>query len=548
MRRLPATLALAGLLSLCALAQEQEWYKYYEEAEKAAKSGQWTVTVNNLVNYCLKKYPRPKRNAQIYSHFYMDYKPYILLVEAYFNLRKYEAAKEYLDQQLENIELKEFGRDSAYVAKYNVLKEKVNKAFAEAASRPPVGPEAPARDPAVAQAVAQAEDALRRGDYPTAQRLFTQARDAKGDPDASKKAASALDDIERELRNWENGRAFFQAGQHEKAVPCLQVVVAINRFHAAEAQRMLEQSNAAIADAKARSQSLQEVVADIRNYTRQGSYEMALETGRRAAQKYPAADDVRKALDEVKARLADEARSAADGGNLDKAVAFVTLGEKYFAGAAEFRPVQAQIQRLRRVADVRRLVDQKRWKEAEGLLRQLETQQEFQAEARKLLKVIADKKAALDRNLAQARERLKSGDTEQAARLTEAARADFPESPEAQDLLRQIRDLRQKSGNMETEEYLRNALEEYFDSGDYRKVRFLLDEYLKRGDCTRREIALFFRACAAVCIHRLEGDEARAMLESARKDIASLPAGFQAPRKWVSPAVMALFDRWKSGR
>ncbi len=540
-----AVLLAASGLTRKAFPQEQEWYKYYDDAEKASKAGQWSAVVGNLVNYCLKKQPRPKIQLVTHGTFRIDYKPYILLVEAYYHLGKYEAAKEYLDQQLENIELKVYARDAGYVAKYNDLKAKVNRGVADAAQRAPVPPPTgPARDPAQEQAFAQAADALRRGDYAAAQRLYAQARDMKGDADLSRRAGAALEDIDRELRNWETGRAAFQAGQYEKAAECLQVVVAVNRAHAEEARGMLSRANAAIAEANARTQSLQETLTDIRNYLRQGDDQLALETLKRAGQKYAGNEELNRLAGEARAALVRGASSALQSGNVETAQAVLALGERYYPGAAEFKPVQAQLLKQKRIGDARRLVEQRRWKEAEAALAQLEALPEFRGEARQLLRLIADKKGALERNLTEAKALLARGDTEKAALLAETAGRDFPESPEAQQLLRQIRDLRQKTGRMDTEEYLRSALEEFYDAGDYRKSRFLLDEYLRRNG-NRRDLALFFRAAAAVCLHRLEGDDAKGLLAEAKRDTAALGAGFVPPRQWVSPAVMAVIDGWR---
>lgn len=535
-RRILLALLLSGLAAAIQ-AQKQEWYKYYDDAEKAIAAGRWTEAEENL-RVCITQKSKSKANAQTQSHFYMDYFPYLMLAKVQFAQNKFESA-------LDSIKLEEtFGevrKEPESLAELNALKTKVQEKLAEQ-TRPAVPPPPPAGD-RFKPLLKQAEEFFEKGDYDGARRLYQQVRQeaiAAKSAEEAEEARRRLEAMDQEESAWENLRQAMQAGKFGEAVTLADRVVGFGGKYAPEATRLRADANSR----QVGEQSLTAVLKTVDGMVQRKNFAGALETLDAAGQQHGSGASIDACRQRLTAALVAEIGERLDRGELDPAETLCRLAEQHQLAPAEVKARRQRLADLQRLARGGQLIREKRWQEARAFLEPLLKVPDLQSQARQALGQVETALNRFAADLARTDELLKTNQTGEARQLLESLRRDFPEAPEVYPRLRQIQEREAKSGRMEVEDYLRSALDAFFESGDYPNAVFYLTEYLKR-EGARKDLALFFRAVARIYLHRLEGDTGKRYLEDARRDASQISRGFQPPRDWVAPPALRLYDQWR---
>lgn len=523
-----------------ALAQEQEWYKYYEDARQAMKGGRWQDAEQSLMT-SIKKYPKPKRRAETHSHLYISYYPYYHLAQVYYQLGKYESAQSFL--QLSD-QFKEIpADDNEFAPQLAGLKAQVLKAQQEAAAAGSGGK----GDPAQVALLDQAQAAYQRGDYETARWAFQQVAAKKGGP-AAETAAGCLAQIDAEESALREGKSLAQAGKPEEAVPFLQKVVGMGHFHAAEAGKLLSQINEAAVAEKTSSRVFNEYVNNARNLGAQGKYAQAVSI----LQSLTGADAARPEVQRVKAEIVKSVLAEADRclqqGNPARAEELCRVGEDLQLDQPGVHALRSRIDNVKKMTAARQLMTDKQWEAAETALKTLQQVPDLRIEADRYLHQITTLRDRLAGGLAEFDRLFAAGETAAAGRVLDSLRVDFPDRSEVQTRLRRLQDENLKRGGPENqEENLQTALDIFFENGEYARAIVFLDIYLGKNG-PRRDLALFFRAMARIYLFRLEDDDGKQLLESARRDVTQISPGFQPPRRWLSRKALDYFDRWRSGK
>jgi hypothetical protein len=519
-------IVLLGVIA--AQGPEQEWYKYYEDAKKALEQGEWQAAVDNL-QICVTKKPRSKQKTETYSHFYTEYYPHFFLARAYAGLGKYESAEEQIKEEERQ---REILKDSAYAGRLAELKQQVAAGLAER-SRPaaPVDPAAGIR-----RLVDQGEEQYRLGDYDAARKFLQQAQaEAAGvDPKLAERAADRLRAMDQEEKNWTDAQRFLREGDYAKAIESLNAVIRSGGRHAREAGDLQAQAQQRLAARLAGEQSLQDSLATVRSFAEKGQYAEALGLLQNLAGKPGSEAQIQPVRADLLKRMVRDAGGMLDRDEVGPAETLWRLADKYFPDAPEVRELNQRLQPRKKIVQAEDALREKRWDRAETLLQPLLAVTEVSARARAGLDRVALMRRRLEKELA-------------ARQVLAALQADFPDSDQVWPRLQKVQEAERRRGTLDVEEYLRSALGYFYGSGDYRQARFLLSEYLKRKG-RHADLALFFRAVAAICLYRLEGDSGKGYLDEARKDVAGISAGFEPPRRWVSGAALRYFDQWRNSR
>jgi hypothetical protein len=535
-RSLVLVLTVACLLQPLAQELEHEWYKYYEDAKIALKAGRCDDALTFLL-YSTKKRDRPGRRVQKYSGFYTEYYPYFLMAQAYFCLKKYETAEESLKKEEF---YREIQKDAAAYAELQKLRAQLQTVMD--AAQKPVQPTAGQDRDDLRRQLSRGEELASKGDYASARTVLQQVEKDGAAVDASlaQQAARLLADIDdREEKAWQAGQAALGSGDLNRALTELERVMEFKGRHAGEAARLRQETQNRLSG----EQSFKERLADAEQFLDSGNYEAAFQAADRLAQTAGARTEVNRFRERAAQRLFEEASRDIQQGRLADAEIRVKLAEKHLATHPETAAARQRLIHWQRLAEAEQLLRDKRWSAADRVLTSLQAVPELagrvqaaQAQVRR-----AGERLATDRQ--QAERLVTAGQTGPAVLALEALRRDYPEEDAIGARIQEIRERMRRSGTMAVEDYLRSALERFFEQGDYAQVVFYLDEYLKRNGA-RRDLALFFRAMARISVQRLEGG-GTGYLDQARQDVARISPGFQPPRRWVSPAALALYDKWR---
>lgn len=90
-------LCCVSLLNFGSSVWAQEWYEYYEDAEKAMAKEEWTRAIE-LLQQAIKKDPEPSSHKRKYGVIFLEYYPYLRLGQAYLAVNDLDAAQEYCQE------------------------------------------------------------------------------------------------------------------------------------------------------------------------------------------------------------------------------------------------------------------------------------------------------------------------------------------------------------------------------------------------------------------------------------------------------------------
>jgi tetratricopeptide (TPR) repeat protein len=108
------------LLIFIELLNSQTWYELYIEGRKMILNGQFQTGIQKLL-LATKVKPNSQLNARIYGMNFIDYIPYFYIGYAYFHLKNYSNAKDYLEKELE------LGVIRGLAKEYSQLNDLLNK-------------------------------------------------------------------------------------------------------------------------------------------------------------------------------------------------------------------------------------------------------------------------------------------------------------------------------------------------------------------------------------------------------------------------------------
>lgn len=535
LRRLAAVVAGMLVMGAACPGQEQEWYKYYDDALQALKSGQCARAIEAL-RTSIKKKPKPDRRAETQSHFYIKYFPYLMMAKAQALCGQYDRAEEYLRTS------ESFKEISAKDEEYSTLQElktSVAKALAEARQ--------PAPSPASSGLAGQLEkgrEAYQRGEYEAAQQIFEPLARQTVDEPAAATARQYLADIQAETSALREGERLFNEGRLDEASRQLEKVVGMKRSLAARAQQYISRIEAIRMEASLRHQNLAGLQENIRRHAKAGNFTEAYTLLETISPDDRSKPEIKNLEDETASLVLQEINRRVTADDLDTAGSLCQLLERKRSHDPALPALRQQLNARNKLEEARRLLAAQRWSEARDLLQGLTSQAAVSAEAGRLLTECRRQLDRLAELLPQLDSALQAKNIGLASRLLSELSTNHPFSPALRERRQKLQDLRQAAGQMEIEDHLATALDRIFESGRYQDAITYLSLYLEKKG-RRPALARFFRAVAWISLARLEGETNSNQLEQARQDAIALPAGFTPPRRWVSPPVMALIDGWR---
>jgi len=536
--KFPATFFILFFLMIGSLrAPDQEWYKYWNDAETAKKEGRWDDVVDSL-RISIRKEPKPKRNKKIQSGLRIDYFPYYWLAEAYFHLGKYESANEYIGH---SESMKEILKDEEFQNKLISLKKKVQAAIKQQEEAKKTGfPLQPNQK--LQDLLLQAENLLKDGRYEEAKTIFQQVQEegrSLNDAVSVKQASDSLKDMKADESVLARVESFFQAQNYDKALEKLRE---IKIYH-----NRAKQLRADISSASIEQQTGQKVftnrLQDIQSDLDKGKYSEALSSLEKFSSEEREKPEVRQIKAEIFKRIQEAINGELARDELDAADRLCRIAEEYQPASEDIIAFRLRITNGRKFQQAVERLGQKRRAEAETLFRGLLDDADHKQQVEKYLRDIENAHQKLKQESLAIQQLIESGDLDQAETTLEVVRKNFPYNREIVLLRNSLRVAKTESGKMAVEDYLREGLVLFFTDGDYLKAVFYFDEYLENGD--RKDLALFFRAMSKIYLHFLEGDNNQHYMDEAQVDVGQISVSFQPPRQWLSRKAISLFDEWR---